>query len=98
MRNKEKYYEMYEFIVSYVKKNLNAPTIREICEGVGIRSTGTVSVYLQKMEQEQLVKLVNHKIILNGYMIVPTEGKKKAEIRFTKDELPEELDAEAVKF
>ncbi len=97
MRNQEKYYEIYEFIVNYVKKNLNAPTIREICDGVGISSTGTMFAHLKKLESEDLIKLENHKIILTGYEVVPTEANKKSKIVFTKDVLPAENDIEAAK-
>lgn len=71
MRHNDKYYEIYEFIVAYVTKNLNAPTIREICNSVGIKSTGTIYIYLQRMERAGLIRLENRKIVLIGYKVEP---------------------------
>lgn len=41
--------KIYDFIVSYIKENNYPPTVREICNGTGLKSTSTV--------QSQLVTL-----------------------------------------
>lgn len=37
------------FIKEYIKKHAYPPTIREIMEGTGFKSTSTVQAYIQKM-------------------------------------------------
>ena len=48
--------KIYDFVVEYVINHKYAPSIREICEGVGYRSTSTVHLYLQEMMQEGLIE------------------------------------------
>ena len=42
---------IYSFIVSYIKKEGYPPSVREICQGVGIRSTSTVHAHLHRLEE-----------------------------------------------
>lgn len=43
---------VYSYIVSYVKKEGYPPSVREICQGVGIRSTSTVHAHLRRLMDE----------------------------------------------
>lgn len=49
-------YAIYDFIVRFTHLNGFPPTIREIAHGVGVSSPGTVSVHLNTLEKEQLIK------------------------------------------
>lgn len=44
--------KIYDFIEQYYAKNGIPPSIREICAGVGLKSTGTVKVHLDRLFEE----------------------------------------------
>lgn len=52
----ERQKNIYEFIVSFIDKNQIPPTVREICEGVGIKSTSTVSSDLKALTEKNYIK------------------------------------------
>ncbi len=64
--------DMYEFIKSYIRTKSIAPSVREIGEGVGFRSTSTVHRYLHRLEDEGRIKL--------------SEGKNRAIVLLEEDE------------
>lgn len=49
---------IYSFIVSYVKKEGYPPSVREICQGVGIRSTSTVHARLRRLMEQGKIEYV----------------------------------------
>ncbi len=50
--------EILEFIKQYMRSEDMAPSVREICEGVGIRSTSTVHRYLHRLEEEGRIRMI----------------------------------------
>lgn len=50
MKNK-----IYEFIQDFIKTNKYAPTIREICQGVGLQSSNSVHGYLHRLRDEKMI-------------------------------------------
>ena len=40
-------YKVYDYIVEYMTDNGYAPSVRDICRGVGLKSTATVYHYLE---------------------------------------------------
>lgn len=52
--------EAYEFIRQYIHTNNSSPTIREICDGINVKSTSTVTYYLRRLEEM-------HKIYRNTF-------------------------------
>lgn len=48
--------KIYDFVVDYMISHKYAPSIREICAGVGYRSTSTIHLYLQEMLQEGILE------------------------------------------
>ena len=48
--------KIYEFVVEYILDHKYPPSIREICRGVGYRSTSTVSRYLHELREEGLIE------------------------------------------
>lgn len=52
--NKEE--DLLKFIKSYVNDNGYPPTVREMCRAVKVTSTSTISYYLQKLENNGLIK------------------------------------------
>lgn len=48
--------EVYDFIAGYIDEVGLPPSMREICEGVGLKSTSTVFLYLRELEEEGLLK------------------------------------------
>lgn len=43
--------KIYDFLVSFITKNGFSPTIREICDGTGLKSTATIYRHLMVLEQ-----------------------------------------------
>lgn len=41
---------IYQFIVSHIRKEGYPPSVREICSGVGIRSTSTIHSHLKRLQ------------------------------------------------
>ncbi len=64
--------DMYEFIKSYIRTKSIAPSVREIGDGVGFRSTSTVHRYLHRLEEEGRIKL--------------SEGKNRAIVLLEEEE------------
>jgi repressor LexA len=52
MRMKEK---ILAYIKQFIEQNKYAPTVREICQGVGLKSTSTVHGYLHKLKVAGLI-------------------------------------------
>ena len=52
----EQEYEIYLFLIKYLKENGYAPTVREIGEWVGLSSTATIKYYLDKLERKKKIK------------------------------------------
>lgn len=48
--------QIYDFIVAHRQKNGWSPTIREICDGVGIRSASTMHARLQSMKYKGMIR------------------------------------------
>ncbi len=48
--------EVYDYIASYIDEVGLPPSMREICEGVGLKSTSTVFLYLRQLEEEGLLR------------------------------------------
>ena len=69
----ERQYEIYSFIVKYIKENLYPPTFAEICQGTSIKSKSTVSDHLLGLENLGYVEVklgTPRAIKLIGYAIV----------------------------
>ena len=52
--NREK--QVLKFIENFMIKNGYTPTIREIGEGVGLKSTSSVHTYFNRLVQQGLIK------------------------------------------
>ena len=46
---------IYDYIVDFVEQRGYPPTLREIADAVGLRSTGTVARHLKCLEAESLI-------------------------------------------
>ena len=52
----EKQNEIYEFLKTYTDNKGYPPSVREICEAVGLRSTSSVHGHLKRLESKGLIK------------------------------------------
>ena len=52
----DKQRKVLEFIKKELKTKGYPPSVREICEGLGIRSTSTVHVYLERLEKNGFIR------------------------------------------
>ncbi len=64
--------EIMEFIKDYIKREMIAPSVREICDGVGIRSTSTVHRYLHRLMEEGKIYMADGK----NRAIIVTDGSE----------------------
>jgi len=53
---KDKQLEIYEFLKLYTDNKGYPPSVREICEAVGLRSTSTVHGHLKRLEKKGFIK------------------------------------------
>lgn len=79
---------IYNFLVKFITKNGFAPSVREICGGVNLRSTASVYSHLVKLEEEGKIEMKEKStraIKVIGYEFVRMEetanGKRKSSNR-----------------
>ncbi|MBQ4464496.1 MAG: transcriptional repressor LexA [Oscillospiraceae bacterium] len=53
--------EVFTFIKDFIASENMSPSVREICDGVGIRSTSTVHRYLHRLESEGRIRMASGK-------------------------------------
>ena len=69
----EKEYEVYQFLIRYVKEHGYPPSLREISKGTGIASTSDVKLYLDRLENKKKIRKefgVSRAICLTEYTFV----------------------------
>lgn len=62
--------EVFNIIKNYVEKNKFAPSVREICDLVGLSSTASVQRYIVALEKKAYIKRIHAraiKILKNEY-------------------------------
>ena len=65
MKSKDK---VYEYIIKYMEEHQYSPSIREICEGTGLKSTSTVYQHLIDLELMGQIKCDGvRRIKVKGY-------------------------------
>ena len=70
MKSKDR---ILDFVIEYMEEHQYSPSIREICEGVGLKSTSTVYMHLVNLEMEGKIKF-------NGVRCIAVEGYKFGKI------------------
>lgn len=68
--------EILNFIRNYVQNENMAPSVREICEGAGIRSTSTVHRYLHRLEEEGRIHMATGK---NRAIVITDDSEEEQE-------------------
>lgn len=86
LNDKEKL--VLEYIKNYIKKNSYPPSIRDIRNGTGYKSTSTVSNYLDKLERKgyiqrrdsktRAIEIVDKNFYKNNINLVPLIGQVSA--------------------
>lgn len=66
MKSKER---VYNYIIDYMEKHQYSPSVRDICEGVGLRSTSTVYTHLVNLQLEGAIDF-------NGVRCIAVKGYK----------------------
>lgn len=72
-QGKEKRQEILNAIISFIQSNGYSPTIRELCEITGIKSTATVHHHIQIMIDDGLITSKDYEprtISVKGYRYV----------------------------
>ena len=74
MTSKER---IIQFITEYVSEHLYAPSIREICEGTGLRSTSTVYQHLITLDLDGKLKFEGvRRISIKGSKLCKEDTEK----------------------
>lgn len=70
--------KILEVIINYIKLNNYPPTVREICDRVGLASTASVYTHLQKMDTLGMIELGDYSspraIRVPGYKFVKEDN------------------------
>lgn len=76
--------DIIDFLKQFIQKNNYSPTLREICDALGLSSAATVHEHLQTLEKKGLIKryegavrgieLIDEKIPQLGSIEIPLEG------------------------
>ncbi len=74
---------VYDFIIKYSMVNGYSPTVREICVELGFKSTSSVTLHINNLVKEGLVRNAGSRgVILSGYTMISVrellELKKKS--------------------
>lgn len=64
--------EIYNYILSYYKQNSFPPSVREICQAVGLQSPATVHTHLRNMEAAGMIRRDHSK--QRSIYVVPIEA------------------------
>lgn len=70
--------QMYDAIVSYTQEHLYPPSVREIADMVGLKSSSTVHGHLQRLADAGLIEIDQYQprcIKLVGYQLVKVDKK-----------------------
>lgn len=74
MTSREK---VYNFIIKYMEEHLYAPSIREICEGTGLRSTSSVYQHLINLDLDERIRCEGmRRITPIGYRLCKDDTEK----------------------
>ena len=49
--------KVYEYIIEYIELNTYAPSVRDICQGVGLRSTSTAYSHLKRLVDDGRIEM-----------------------------------------
>lgn len=88
-RTSKKRQEIYTFLRNFTAENGYAPSIREIMQAVGLRSTASVQYHLNELSREGLLKMgggKNRAISLPSHRGIPVVGTVAAGIPILADE------------
>ena len=85
---RSKQVEIYEFMKSYILHKGYPPSVREICEAVGLKSTSTVHGHLERLEKKgfirrdptkpRAIELLKDKVPKREMIDIPVIGKVTA--------------------
>ena len=79
----EKQLRVLAYVKDQIKKNGYAPSVREICQALGLHSTSTVHGYLSRLQKRGLLQ----KVALKPRTIRITDGKEDAPSFFASKEM-----------
>lgn len=51
--------QIYEYIKGYIKKHQYSPTIKEITDAVGLKSTSTTHGHIERMRKQGYIDFIN---------------------------------------
>ena len=73
--------QIYEYLQTVIPRQGYAPSVREICEAVGLKSPSTVHFHLKRLQERGLIEKGDFK----GRAIVLTQPKKKHQVPIVGD-------------
>lgn len=75
--------KVYEFIIQFIMANNYSPTVREIGDGIGLKSTSSVYCHLNKLKRKGKINYIPESprtITVPGYKYVKEEPEGQKEI------------------
>lgn len=57
----QKQIKLYKIIKNYIEKNGYSPTIRELCDELNLKSTGTIQVMLKRIKEKGFIDYIEKK-------------------------------------
>ena len=61
MKLTKKQQQVYDYLVDFTRREGFPPSIREMCKGLGVRSTSTIHGHLEKLEEKGYIKRASTK-------------------------------------
>ncbi len=78
--------QICQFIDRFRKRKGYSPSIRDVCIGVGIKSTSNVWYHFQTMERDGILR---RELGISRSVVVVTQGRIKAKSR--REDIPSEM-------
>lgn len=85
---------VFEFVKGYIHENLMSPSVREICEGTGLKSTSSVHTYLKKLDS---MGRIEYRPGMRRAIIIKDSDEFSEEITEISEETAEETKASVVR-
>ena len=80
LKNKEIEQELYEYICERIRRDGYAPTVRDICSALDIKSTSTAHAYIAKLESKGYIRRSQGKSRTMRVEQVPCEAQRTVKI------------------
>lgn len=68
---------VYSYIKQYITNNMMSPSVRDICNGVGLKSTSSVHLYLKKLDE---IGLIEYRPGIRRAIVIKADAEEPSDI------------------